>query len=100
MGDQAIAEVADLLAELDAAALELGTVGRHVVAVKGDVGGPGGRSLRPAGGVAPQVRFGQVEDQPAAADVRAGEAQLVAEEGPEFLGLGGIEHRVYPANHR
>src|SRR5438876_769265 len=43
--------------------------------------------------------IGQIEDQPAFAHVRVREAELVANEGPQLLRLGRIEHRVHAGDH-
>jgi len=51
-------------------------------------------------GVAAHIGLGQIEGQPALLHIRGGKTQLVAEEGLELLGRGGVEHRVDTVNHR
>src|SRR5262245_10866315 len=59
----------------------------------------GGSAVLTAGGVATQVGLGEVEDQPAVADVGEREAELVAEEGAQGLGRRGVEQGMDAANH-
>ena len=57
-------------------------------------------ALRVLGGMAAHFRFWQVENQPAMTDIRGRESELIPDEGREFLGLGGVEHRVNATDHR
>src|SRR6185437_13742121 len=70
-----------------------------VITVEGNVVGAGAAALLVLGGMAAHVCLGQVEDQPAAANIVGGEAEFVAEERPQLLRFGRIEHRMNAANH-
>src|SRR5262249_15233692 len=96
---QAVAVVRDVARELDAARFQLRDGLLDVVAVERDVVHAGRAAVLRVGGVAAQVGLGQVEDQPALADVARGEAQLVAEEGAQCLRLRRVEHGVYALDH-
>ena len=69
-----------------------------IVAVERDVCGSGGR-LAALRRMHAEIGLGGIEDQPAAAHVRSGKAQLVAQKSAQCFGLGRIEHRMHPANH-
>src|SRR5438552_2496061 len=46
------------------------------------------------------LRLGQIKDQPSAADVGAGKAELVADEGTKLRRLRRVEHGVDAFDHR
>src|SRR2546421_7027761 len=90
--------VLHLLREPDSASLKLSHRSSDVIAVEGDVG-RSRRWLVLFGRMDSQVGFGDVEDKPTPAHVGATESELVFEEGPELVGVRGIEHGVKTANH-
>src|SRR5262245_61594184 len=100
---EAVAHVVRLVREHDAARAELRHGLGEVVAVEREVVRPGraeALALPSLDGVATEVGLGEVEDQPAASDVRVGEPELVAEEGAELGRFRGVEQGVDASDHR
>src|SRR5205823_1820540 len=94
MRHQPVTVVLDRPGELDAARLQFRHGLLDVIAVERNVRRARRGAVFRVGGVAAQVGLGQVEDQPALADVRRPEAQLVAEEGAQRLRLRLVKHGV------
>src|SRR5687767_7954589 len=90
--------VLDLAYELDPLRSEVCHRFPDIVAVERDVGGTG-RGTVSFGGMDAEVGFRRFEYQPAFADVRSDEPELVSKELPQGLGLGGVEHRMHASNH-
>src|SRR5687767_13301964 len=98
MGHKPIAHVLIGVLELNTFRFELSHGGSYIVAVKRDVS----RARRWAARLcrmAAQVRLRNVEDEPAVADVGGPEAQPIAKERPQLLGLRRIEHGVHATDH-
>src|SRR6185503_4568650 len=89
----AIAVILDPADELDAARLQLRDRALDVARVEGDV------VRARLAGVTPDVALGRIEDEPALADVRVRELELVLQERSQLVRLRAVEHRVHAFDH-
>src|SRR5439155_25593402 len=85
VGHEPVSAVRDVIGELHAAAGELPNRLFDVVAVERDVVSARWIPRDCVGGMATKIRLGQIEDQPAAADVGARQTELVAKEHAKRL---------------
>jgi hypothetical protein len=51
------------------------------------------------GRMAAHLSIRQVEDQPALANICAGQAEFVSQESPQLLSFGGVKHRMNAFDH-
>src|SRR6516164_9631405 len=99
MSDHAVALVLYFFGKLDAPRLQLSHRLLNIIAIERDI--MSARGLTPLGRISrvtAHIRFGQVEYEPAIADIGGRQAKLVTKKIPEFLRLRGVKHSVHAGN--
>src|ERR1051326_2655142 len=84
-----IAVIGDVVDEFHTALFQLPYGFLNVIAIKGDIVRARRRAVLCIGGVTAHIRFRQIEDQPAFADIAKRQMELVPKKLAQFLGFGG-----------